>query len=135
MRWSLILSALIAVQSTLSFVCVALPISTQSDELERREPAGPAGRLLVNLKSTSKIIRENAKGHPHGYHFTGFGAKGKPTDGAKVEQKKLHGEDARHDHANKLLAKGRRIHAGMLLRDVRAAVLNRPLCTNCRSCP
>jgi len=106
MRWSLILSALIAVQSTLSFVSVALPISTQLDELEleRREP--------VNLKSTSKITRANAKDHPHAYHVTGLGPKGKRTDGAKVRQKKLRSKVARHGHANRLLAtKGRRIHA------------------------
>jgi len=36
MRWSLVLSALIAIQSALSFVCVALAIPPQSDELERR---------------------------------------------------------------------------------------------------
>jgi hypothetical protein len=133
MRWSLILSAFIAVQSTLSFVCVALPISTQSesDELERREPAGS------KLKLSSDKYRANARDHPLAYHVTGL--QGKLTNGVTVKQEKLRGKQAKNDHADKVLAthgKGTKaIHAGMLLSRCQAAVLNRPLCSNRRSCP
>jgi hypothetical protein len=64
MRWSLFLSAFITIQATLSFVCVALPISSESswDELERREP--PASN---SVKASSKVYRQNALRHPHAY--------------------------------------------------------------------
>jgi len=113
MRWSLVLSALIAVQSTLSFVCVALPISTQSDELERRAPARRTRRAPSSgLKLASKKYRTNSKDHPIAYHVTGLAARGKLADGAKVERKVLRGKGEKHGHANKLLAsKAGPIHA------------------------
>ena len=105
MRWSLILSAFIAVQSALSFVCVALVIPlVESDELERR--ADP-------LRLSSKQYRENSKAHPYGYHVTGLTAGGKMTPATTVTETKLKTKKQRLNHGNTHL-KGNQ--AGMLLR-------------------
>ena len=83
MRWSLILSACIAVQTALSFVCVALPVPLLSDGLEKRTPAG--------VKASSKRYRENSKVHDYSYTFdsdTGSVTKEK----LKEEDRKAHGE-------------------------------------------
>jgi hypothetical protein len=122
MRWSLLLSALIAVQSATSFVCVALSIPPQSDVLERRSPAG-------GLKLSSKKYRENSKTHPDAYHVEGLGPNGKITAATTVRKEKL-SKDARSDHAKNLLdSKDPKIpiHAGMLLRDVRGCRSYSPL--------
>ena len=118
MRWSLILSAFIAVQSALSFVCVALVIPLQSDELERR--AG-SRRNVDTLRMPSKKIRENSKGHPHAYLVNGL-AGGKMTPGATVTQTKLNTKKKRLNHAIDKLPTHQ---AGMLLRlgDVRLQFL------------
>jgi len=67
MRWSLILSAFIAVQSVLSFVCVALAIPPSSDGLERR--ARRVRKAPDSPKESSKIYRENSKLHHYAYDF------------------------------------------------------------------
>lgn len=125
MRWSLILSALIAVQSTISSVCVALPIPPQSEELERRSPAG--------VKLSSKQYRENSVKHPDAYHFTGLGPNGKLTSHATVTKEKLP-SGTNYQHAQTLKNSPKENHAGMLLRNVRLPVLTRLLCSNSRSC-
>lgn len=104
MRWSLILSGLIAVQSALSFVCVALAIPPQSDELERR--ADP-------LRLSAKKYRENSKWHDQAYHVEGLGPKGKLRKGATVTQTDLKTKKEKYEHSSKLLPTHQ---AGMLLR-------------------
>ena len=130
MRWSLILYSLIAVQSALSFVCVALAIPSQWDELERREPkrrrqSGP--RPEDEWKLSSKEYRENAKEHPHAYHVKDLGPKGKMTEKTTVSKTKLQTSSERSDHAKKMLndhhKKHSPIHAGMLLLPVRLQFL------------
>ncbi|KIM36040.1 hypothetical protein M413DRAFT_51579, partial [Hebeloma cylindrosporum] len=93
MRWSLILSAFIVVQGTLSFVCVALPVPPSSQNLEKRA-------RRVGPTVPSNVYRENAKHHVHAYEFTGLGDKGKIKETSKVEMKTLeeghayaHGDD------------------------------------------
>jgi hypothetical protein len=128
MRWSLVLSALIAFQSALSFVCVALPISTQSDELERRAPARRPKRAPAHgpdLRISSEKYRENSKDHPYAYHVDNLGPKGKLRGNTKVRKDELT-EAERRKHADEVLAthtKRRPIHAGMLLRNLRLQFL------------
>ncbi|KAF8959444.1 hypothetical protein BDZ97DRAFT_1838136 [Flammula alnicola] len=61
MRWSLILSTFIVVQSALSFGCVALAIPPSSDELERRARTG--------ARVSSKTYRKNSENHAYAYKF------------------------------------------------------------------
>ncbi|KAF8881673.1 hypothetical protein CPB84DRAFT_1817231 [Gymnopilus junonius] len=66
MRWSLILSTLVLVQSALSFLCVALAIPPSWLALDRRTiGAGP--------KASSKTYRKNSQKHAHAYKFDGEG--------------------------------------------------------------
>jgi hypothetical protein len=88
MRWSLVLSAFIAVQSALSFVCVALVIPLQSDELERREPARRKSST-AQFKLPSPQYRKIATEHPFAYHVQGLTSAGKLTDKATVRKEKL----------------------------------------------
>ena len=106
MRWSLILSAFIAVQSVLSFLCVALAIPPSSDGLERREPVGP--------KLSSAEYRENAKSHPYAYHFKNLSPTGKMTPIATAKKEKLE-KGKEKAHGEKLLKEGKKIHAGAFL--------------------
>ena len=120
MRWSLILSAFIAVQSALSFVSVALAIPSSSDGLLERRARRRAG---PNLRSTNGEHRENAKEHPYAYHFVGLGPNGKITPEAKVRKTKLQSGKER-EYGEKLInsQKGK-VHAGTSLRVVRLPFL------------
>lgn len=110
MRWSLILSAFIAVQSAFSFVCVALAIPPSSDRLEKRAPKGPKG-----AKISSAEYRKNSKEHPIAYHVEGLGPKGKLTENTKVRQENLD-EGKRYDYGNNMLnTHGKKLHAGTFL--------------------
>ncbi|KAF8799704.1 hypothetical protein BYT27DRAFT_7119743 [Phlegmacium glaucopus] len=83
MRWSLILSTLLTVLSTLSFVCVALVIPPSWVELEGR--AGGA-------KASSKTYRKASEEHDYAYKFDQTGgvtrekldAKDRPANGKKM---------------------------------------------------
>ena len=98
MRWSLILSAFIAVQSALSFVCVALAVPPSSDGLERR--ARP--RAKPDVRSNNDQHRKNARNHPNAYHFEGLGPNNQITEEARVTKKPLKKEE-RREHADKLI--------------------------------
>jgi len=109
MRWSLILSSFIAVQSALSFICVALAIPPSSDGLERRRaPKDP-------VKEPSKKYRNNAKNHQNAYHFANLDPNGKIRADTTVTKTKLKEEDRLAYGEGRLKAKGS-IHAGTLLR-------------------
>ena len=119
MRWSLILSVFVAVQSVLSFLCAALPVSPSLDGLEKRARASgdPA-------KIPSKAYRESSKLHPDAYHVQGLGPTGQLTAETKVTKKTLK-EGERHRYGHELLtsADGNKLHAGTFLRDVRLPFL------------
>ena len=125
MRWSLVLYSLIALQSALSFVCLALAIPPQWDELERRAPVKPprprksGPRPGDEWKLPSDEYRKNAKEHPYAYKVEHLGDKGKLTKEATVKGKLLSGA-ARSEHGEKMLKEHNKIHnpihAGMLLR-------------------
>lgn len=106
MRWSLILSALIAVQSAIS-----LPLS---DELERRSPAG--------VKISSKQYRENAVKHPDAYHVSGLGPNGKITAETTVTKERIK-KGTGYEHARQLKNEPKKNQAGMLLLNVRLPFL------------
>jgi len=117
MRWSLILSVFVAVQSALSFLCAALVIPPSLDGLEKRASHDPA-------KISSKAYREHSKSHPNAYHVQGLGPTGKLTAETKVTKTTLK-KGERHHYGHELLtsADGKKLHAGTLLRDVRLLFL------------
>ena len=121
MRWSLVLSAFIAVQSALSFVCVALPVPPLSDGLERR--------ASDVLKLSSKEYRKNAAKHSYAYHVEGLGPNNKLTNKATVKREKL--EKAERPVQGKKLLNTKGLQAGTLLRIVMQPCLLR---SDCRSC-
>ena len=119
MRWSLILSAFIAVQSALSFVCVALAIPPQSEGLERRAKRPPTGPKLP-----SKVYRKNSEGHFDAYHVHGLSSTGKITEETKVEKERLtKGKERQYGQALLTSPGGKKLHAGTLLRNVRLPFL------------
>lgn len=117
MRWSLILSVFIAVQSELSFLCAALAVPPSLDRLEKRASRDPA-------KISSKAYREHSKSHADAYHVQGLGPTGKLTAETKVTKTALQ-KGERHHYGHELLtsADGKKLHAGGFLRDVRPPFL------------
>ena len=118
MRWSLILSAFIAVQSALSFVCVALAIPPQLGELERRALRPRRSKPGDEWKLSSKDYRKNAEAHPYGYLVNDIGPRGKLTTATSVRKVALKSEEAKAAHVKNLFEQNHPIHAGMLLRAV-----------------
>jgi hypothetical protein len=86
MRWSLILSSFVVVQSAFGLGCLALVIPPSSEQLERRTPVGGA-------KISSKAYRKNSQEHAYAYKFDQTGSvtreKLKPADRLAHGQKAL----------------------------------------------
>lgn len=116
MRWSLILSTFIVVESALSFVCLALAIPQPLEELERRTPA-PAKADPAKLKS--KEYRKNAAGAPYRYTKSNSG----------ITREKLKKEDRLAYGKNRLQVP--HTDAGTSFQETTAAVVTDLVCRSC----